>query len=146
MAERKSMAKNKRKKNEKLPEVKAAPGRSRSAYPERLKLLIVIVDRRKAEFYSDLLQGYDVNLQLFSLVQGTASTEIKQKLGLIDTENVAIFNIIRESMAGEALKMLEEKFRTVRRGKGIAFTIPFESVLGSKVYRFLSNNRMGMEE
>ena len=140
------MARRNSKKNTQLSETKGAPGRNRSAFPERLKLLIVIVDRRKAEFYSDLLQGYDVNLQLFSLVQGTASTEIKQRLGLIDSEKVAIFNIIRESRAQEALEMLEEKFGTVRRGKGIAFTIPFESVLGSKVYRFLSDNRVGMEE
>ena len=118
----------------------------KNVYPEKLKLLIVIVDRRKAEFYVDLLQGYEVNFQFLSLAQGTASSEVKQRLGLLDTQNVAIFNIIKESRAKEAMEMLEEKFKTVRKGKGIAFTKPSQRVLGSRIYRFLSNNRMGLEE
>ena len=31
--------------------------------PEKLKVLVTIVERNKAQFYADILEGYDVNLQ-----------------------------------------------------------------------------------
>ena len=39
------------------------------------------------------------------------------------------------------MKVLEEKFRTIRNGKGVAFAVPLSSVIGVNMYRFLSNNR-----
>ena len=44
------------------------------------------------------------------------------------------------------LTMLDEKFRTVRGGKGIAYTIPMSSVVGVAIYQFLSDNRMSRKE
>ena len=41
----------------------------------------------------------------------------------------------------EAMQGLEEKFHTLRGGKGIAFTVPLTGVIGVAIYRFLSNNR-----
>jgi len=35
---------------------------------------------------------------------------------------------------------IEEKFATVKDGKGIAFTVPMTSVIGVAIYRFLSHN------
>ena len=36
---------------------------------------------------------------------------------------------------------LENKFHTLKNGKGIAFTIPMSSVIGVAIYRFLSNHK-----
>ena len=36
-----------------------------------------------------------------------------------------------------------EKFRTVKGGKGIAYTVPMTSVIGVAIYQFLSNNNGG---
>jgi hypothetical protein len=44
-------------------------------------------------------------------------------------------------MTDQIMKVLEEKFRTIRNGKGIAFAVPLSSVIGVNMYRFLSNNR-----
>ena len=46
---------------------------------------------------------------------------------------------IRGDMIKPALEGLEEKFRTVRGGKGIAFVTPMTSLVGVAVYQFLSN-------
>ena len=35
-----------------------------SVAPQKLKLLFTIVNRSKAEFYMDLLQGFDINMQI----------------------------------------------------------------------------------
>ncbi len=109
--------------------------------PHKLKLLFTIVNRQKAEFYADLLQTYDVNMQMFLSAQGTASTEMLQYLGLADSEKVVIASVIREDRAGEAMQMLEEKFRTIKNGKGIAYTVPMSGTIGVAVYQFLCNHR-----
>ena len=109
--------------------------------PQRLKLLVTIVNRSKAEFFMDLLQSQEINVQLALAGEGTASTDMLQLLGLADSEKSVIFSIVREDRAREALNLLGDKFQTVRGGKGIAYTIPLKSVVGVAIYRFLTNNR-----
>ena len=57
-----------------------------------------------------------------------------------------IFSLIREDRAEEALRAVEEKFRTLRNGKGIAYTVPLSGVMGVAIYQFLSNNKMTGKE
>ena len=114
--------------------------------PQKLKVLVTIVGRNKAEFYMDLLQSVNVNFQLAMLGRGTANREMLNLLGLSDSDKTVIFSVVREDRAKETLALLEEKFRTVRSGKGIAYTIPMTSVVGVAIYRFLSDNRMPMKE
>lgn len=109
--------------------------------PQKLKLLVTIVNRNKAEFFVDLLQSQEINIQLTLTGSGTASTDMLQLLGLADAEKAVIFSIVREDRASEALSLLGDKFQTVRGGKGIAYTIPLKSVVGVAIYRFLTNNR-----
>ena len=44
------------------------------------------------------------------------------------------------------MKCLEDKFATIKNGKGIAFAVPLSSVIGVNIYQFLSNNRLGKED
>ena len=89
----------------------------------------------------DLLHDYEVNFQTSVLAQGTAKSETLYMLGLEDSDKSVIFSVIREDRAEEITQGLDEKFHTVRGGKGIAFTIPMTGVIGVAIYRFLSNNR-----
>ena len=41
---------------------------------------------------------------------------------------------------------LNEKFNTIKKGKGIAFTVPFSSMIGVAAYGFLSNNLKTVKE
>ena len=108
---------------------------------KKLKLLIAVVNRKKTEFFIDYLQGFDVNMQMSLLAQGTAHSDTLHLLGLDDADRSVILSVIREDKAEDILHGLDEKFHTLRGGKGIAFTVPFSSVIGVATYRFLSNNR-----
>lgn len=108
---------------------------------KKLKLLITVVGRNKAEFYMDFLSGFEINLQTSVLGQGTAKSETLYMLGLEDSDKSVIFSIIREDKCAETLAALEEKFHSLRGGKGIAFTVPLSSVIGVAIYRFMSNHR-----
>lgn len=107
----------------------------------KLKILVTVVNRNKAEFYMDFLHTYEVNFQTSVLAQGTAKSETLYMLGLEDSEKSVIFSVIREDKAADAMHSLEQKFQTIKNGKGIAFTIPLTSVIGVAIYRFLSDNR-----
>lgn len=105
--------------------------------PNKLVLLVTVVNRPKAEFYVDLLQQFEVNLQLDVSAFGTAPANMQ--LVSADPEKQVIFTVICEDNVKAALATLEEKFATIRGGKGIAFTVPFTSTIGVSVYRFLTN-------
>lgn len=108
----------------------------------RLKLLITIVNRNKAEYFTDLIQSFDVNMQMIMLAEGTASEKMLGLLGLTDNQKAVLFGVIQENKIPDALRVLEEKFNTIRDGKGVACTLPLTSVIGTLIYGFLSNNRM----
>ena len=114
--------------------------------PYKLKLLFTIVNRNKAEFYADLIQNYDVNMQMTMLAKGTADTNTLSLLGIEGNDKSIIVSVIREDRAKEALSVLEEKFNTVRNGKGIAYTVPLTSTIGVALYKFLCNSRSQLGE
>lgn len=110
----------------------------------KLKLLVTVVDRPKAEFYLDVLSQFEVNFQLVTGGKGTASSELVELLGL-NTQKSVIFSVIREDLAEKILNCMEDKFHTIRGGKGVAFAVPLSSVIGVRSYQFLGNNRFGRE-
>ena len=109
---------------------------------KKLKLLFTVVDRAKGEFYLDVISQFDVNCQLILPGMGTAASELLELLGL-EPHKAVILSVLREDMVDAAMDTLEEKFRTIRGGKGISFAVPLSSVIGVNLYQFLSDNRMG---
>ena len=111
--------------------------------PHKLKLLVTVVNQNKAEIFIDFLEQFEVNLQLQMHAAGTAGSDMLHYLGLEESEKRVIFSIVREDMASAAMKGLEEKFATVKGGKGIAYTVPMSSTIGVLLYQFLSNKTGG---
>ena len=111
---------------------------------KKLKLLFTVVDRPKGEFYLDVISQFDVNCQLAVGGLGTATSELVELLGL-EPHKAVILSVVREDMVDAVMNCLEDKFRTIRNGKGICFAVPLSSVIGVNLYQFLSDNRMGRE-
>lgn len=111
--------------------------------PDKMLILFTVVNRNKADFYADMLQSFEVNMQLILSARGTANTERRALLGLEDDKRSVIISVIRREMADEALHVLEEKFNTVKGGRGIAYTVPLSSTIGVAIYQFLSNKTTG---
>ena len=111
---------------------------------KKLKLLFTVVDRPKGEFYLDVISQFDVNCQLVMGGLGTAHSELVELLGL-EPHKAVLLSVVREDLVDTILDTLEDKFATIRNGKGIAFAVPLSSVIGVNLYRFLSDNRIGRE-
>ena len=112
---------------------------------KKLKLLFTVVDRPKGEFYLDVLAQFDVNFQMVMGGLGTANSELLELLGL-EPHKAVILSVVREYLVEGVMNCLEDKFRTVRNGKGVCFAVPLASVIGVYLYLFLSDNRMGKGE
>lgn len=111
-----------------------------------LEVLVTIINRNKADFYTDLIQSFDVNMQLVTMAEGTADARTLSLLGIADTDKAVIFSMIREDMVPKALTAIEEKFETIKDGKGIAFTFPMTSIIGVSIFGFLADNRKTVKE
>ncbi len=138
----------KQKSKRKLAKLKNAgkPTANTTVTDNRLELLITTVNRGKGEYYIDLLQSFDVNMQFVALGHGTADAKMLSRFGLSDSDKTVIFSVIQQNKIKDALATLDEKFRTIKNGKGIAFTVPLSSVIGTLIFGFLSNNRMAVKE
>ncbi len=112
---------------------------------KKLKLLFTVVDKAKGEFYLDTISQFEVNCQLAMPGLGTAQSEIIEMLGL-NLHKAVILSVVREDRIEPILHCLEDKFETIKNGKGIAFAVPLSSVIGVNLYQFFSNNRQGREQ
>lgn len=80
------------------------------------------------------------------MARGTANVSTLELLGLSDSDKVVILSIIQENKIPDALAALGDKFNSIKDGKGVAWTVPLTSVIGTLIYGFLSNNRETVKE
>lgn len=111
-----------------------------------LYLLFTIVNRSKVEFFTDLIRTYSSNMQVTCLAEGTAGTLKSSGIGEITKEKAVILSVIQEDRKQEIMDALDEKMHKIRRCDGIAYTVPFTSVIGVSVFNYLSNNNSVSEE
>ena len=126
------------KKNDKKSEKKQE---NKTSDVKKIKLLVTVVDRNKTLFYEDLLEQYEINMQIIFYGHGTAAKDMLDYLGLASVDKSVIYSFVREDKVKEILQVLNEKFEKVRNGKGIAYTIPLQSIIGVSNYQFLTNNQ-----
>lgn len=119
---------------------------ARQVSPIKLELLITVIEKKKADYYADLIQSFDSNMQIKVLARGSASTEILDYFGLASTSKIVLFSMIRGDKRDEIMDTLEEKFKTIKKGRGIAVSVPFTSVIGKQVFGFLTADERLIKE
>lgn len=113
--------------------------------PQKLKIVITIVNRGKGEFFLDQMETMGINMQVSLEGEGTAHHNIAHFWGLAHNDKDVIISFVPEDKIKKVLKRLDEKFETVRNGNGVAFVIPVSSIIGVSLYQFLMDNRKKKE-
>ena len=113
---------------------------------KKLKLLVTVVNRSKALIYQDLLEQFDVTMKVVIYGRGTANSDMLHYLGLAEQEKAIILSCVREDRVKDIMEALNEKFEKVKNGKGIAYTISMQCIIGVAIYQFKSNNQTGKKE
>ncbi|MBO6119759.1 MAG: hypothetical protein J6P02_04775 [Lachnospiraceae bacterium] len=105
---------------------------------KKLSLLMTVVHKEKADYFLDLIESNNVNLQITLIGNGTTKSQIfTDEVGT----KAVILSIVSDDNLDKILKVLEEKFLSLREGKGVSWAIPLSSVMGVTFFNFLSNNR-----
>ena len=80
------------------------------AAPNKLKILVTIINRSKADFYLNVLEGYDVNLQTVLYGQGTATSDMMNYLGLNDQNKAVILSVVNSNRVNDIAEALEDRY------------------------------------
>ncbi len=108
---------------------------------EKLKLLCVIVNRNQGQFFVDSFLDQNVAAAFDVYGKGTAPREIYDIIGMSDNKKELVLALIKESDLEKVLKIIKTRFSVSKAAKGVAFTIPVNSMAGVVMYKFLTNNR-----
>ena len=118
---------------------------TRNIAPVKLEVLVLIVHNEKQAYFSSLVQSHQANLQLTFPCKGTTHLLLNY-LGLTDRPKSLVMSIIREDEAARLMDLLNQQFARGGQYKGVAFTIPFSSMVGTIPYGFLSNEKLVKEQ
>ncbi len=108
---------------------------------ERLKLLVIIVNRNQGQFFVSRFLENDISAVFEVYGKGTAPKEIYELVGLNDSKKDLVLGIIKESDLDKYMKIINERFSFSPTSKGVAFTIKISSMAGVIMYKFLTNNK-----
>lgn len=104
---------------------------------KKLGVLFVIVKKSKVDYFLDLIESFGVNLQMSMIGNGTTKSAIfSDEIG----SKAIILSIVSEDNVKKIMAELKIKFKEVKDGKGVAWVVPFSSVMGVTFFNFLSNN------
>jgi hypothetical protein len=112
----------------------------RNIAPMKLELLLAVVHNDKAAYYSSLIQSHQANLQLTVPAKGTSHL-ILNVLGLTERPKSLVMSVVRADQAASLIDLLDQNFKKGKNYKGVAFTVPMTSVIGTLVYGFLANDK-----
>ena len=118
---------------------------TRNIAPMKLEVILAIVHNEKAAYYSSLIQSSQANLHLTIPAKGTSHL-ILDYLGLSEKPKSLIISIVRADQSAGLIDLLDQTFKKGKNYKGVAFTVPMSSVIGTLVYGFLSNDRRTVKE
>ena len=108
---------------------------------DKLKILIVIVDRKISDKISETLSGSGARLVDIMLGKGTAKSEIVSLLGLGETEKAILVSSVTESKIEPIYEIFRTKFNFNAPGKGVAFTVPVSAVGGPATLRLMMGEK-----
>ena len=126
--------------------IKKKPSKTQSNLVEnqpdlkKLSLFIVVVNRGLANAICKIFQNAGSNAQFIQRGNGTAIKEIRDILGIEDTAKDIVLALIKKDSIEEVKPELNAFFLASKYNKGIGFSIPMSSIIGVKLYQFLTDS------
>ena len=103
-----------------------------------LKVMMIIIDRNKTDKLLSKLEQIGVNFPHVFRAEGTAKSEILNLLGVGHSEKSIIFSTVTQETVLKVKEILTKDFDILKKGNGIAFTLPITSVSGPATLQILS--------
>ena len=75
--------------------------------------------------------------------EGTATKQVRSILNIEDNSKEIIYSFLREEFVEDFKNELDAYFASSKRNAGIAFTIDLSTIVGVKLYKFLTQTVRG---
>ena len=111
-----------------------------------LKVMMIIIDRDKTEKLMSKLNLIGVNFPHLFRAEGTAKSEILEVLGIGHIQKTIVFTTVTNEMILKIKDVLTKDFDILKKGNGIAFTLPLTSVGGPATLQILSGMNLSGEK
>lgn len=108
---------------------------------EKVKLFVIIVGRNQSDYYLNEFKKTEIACSFVVYGRGTATKDIYEVLGIGETKKDIIFALVKESDIDKLKEIIAYRFNASKAAKGIAFSIPFDSMAGVLMYRYLTNTK-----
>ncbi len=102
--------------------------RSSQKYPNRVKLLVSILNDRDENRLKETIDEHSVSLSLAFAATGTAHSQVLDYLGIGETQKVVVLSLIPESDEDDIMREIRTRISLYLVGRGISFTIPLTGV------------------
>ncbi len=106
---------------------------------KKLSLFITVVPHNVGEPVMELFESLGVSAQYMIFGEGTADKAILDILGISDNRKDIVLTLIKQESIPEAKQELEAFFKVNKKNRGVGCTVPMSSIIGMKVYSFLSD-------
>ena len=106
-----------------------------------LRLLVVVVGAGQADSITSILEMNESAVMWICRGMGTAPGEISQAFAGGELKKNVVFAIIREDRWPSIKGALRARFSVSNLSRGIAYTVPIDSVAGVSIYKMLGNQR-----
>ena len=110
---------------------------------KKLVLYTIIVPFGQGDNIVKILKANKSSLQFVQIGNGTATSSIRDILNVEDTRKEIIYSIVREDAVNDIKKEIDVYFVASKKNKGIAYTIPLTSIMGVKMYKFITQTVRG---
>ena len=105
---------------------------------KKLALYLAIVDYGQSDHIIRIFQRYNSSMQFIQNGTGTAVKAVRDILGLEDNRKEVIFAFVTLDKVEEIKNELNAYFFSSKKNRGIAFTVKLNSLIGVKLYHFLT--------
>lgn len=106
-----------------------------------LSLLVTIVNRNQSNYFVEAYKNKGAALSTILFAHSLPPEDIIQILaGESNLRKDMVLTIIKTEEIDNFIKIASDRFKISKASKGIAFTIPLDSVSGIVVYKFLSDH------
>lgn len=106
-----------------------------------LSLLVTIVNRNQSNYFTEAYKNKGAAISTVLFAHSLPPEEIITILaGESNLRKDMILTIIKTEEIDNYIKIASDRFKISKASKGIAFTIPLDSVSGIVIYKFLSDH------
>ena len=104
----------------------------------KLYLYVTIVDAGVGKSIIKLLESVGSSCQFVNVGTGTASEQVMKVLNITNNQKEIVFSFVRETHLPDVEKEINAFFLVNKKNRGIGFAIPLTTVMGVRVYKFLT--------